>query len=100
MEHKDFLKKMINLKNSNTPFLMTKNAVQNTITDMNRFPYNRFYRGQVGNTHPTVMSREAGYCPVEKSITNVFPDSVVVFINGFPKTTIQKVNYGCPYGIP
>ena len=95
----NFLQEMIKLKNSNTPFLMTQNAVQNTITDMNQFPYTRFYRGRVGSTKPTVMAREAGYCPVNQSITNTFPESVIIFIEGLRKTKVNdnqlKFNYGC-----
>lgn len=46
------------------PFYATKELVQSTMTDMDHFPYKRFYRGQYANPNPVVMEREAGFRPV------------------------------------
>lgn len=36
-------------------------------TDMNEFPYRRFFRGKANATYPSVYGRDAGYSPIENS---------------------------------
>ena len=42
----DFIKKQIERKNNyNIPYYATKNSVTKTMTDMDHFPYTRYFRG-------------------------------------------------------
>ncbi len=57
----NFVQRQIALKNSHTPYYADKNIVNNAITDMDIFPYTRFYRGKYYLDNPVVFEREAGY---------------------------------------
>jgi hypothetical protein len=57
----DFVQQQIAIKNSSTPYYADTKLVSNAITDMDVFPYQRFYRGNPYSTNPTVMEREAGF---------------------------------------
>ena len=46
------------------PYFPPPTAVFEVRTDMNQFPYGRFFRGKRDSTDPTVWEREAGYSPV------------------------------------
>lgn len=46
--------------NQNIPYYGQPPVV---ITDMDHFPYKRFFRGVYNQTHPQVMEREAGFRP-------------------------------------
>lgn len=39
-----------------------------TRTDMNQFPYQRFFRGKFDQASPSVYGRPAGYAPIIESI--------------------------------
>ena len=41
------------------------NTVKGMITDMDNFPYIRFFRGEYNKEYPIVFNREAGYRPLE-----------------------------------
>ena len=56
----NFVKKQINIKNTSNPYLANTEMIQSVYTDMNSFPYHRFYRGNL-NQNPTIFNREAGY---------------------------------------
>ena len=55
----DLIRKQIQNKiNYDSPSYFNLNGpeyLHNTITDMDHFPYKRFYRGQYDKTYPTVM---------------------------------------------
>lgn len=42
-------------------FYATAQDVARVVTDMDHFPYTRFYRGQYDSDQPVVMDRQAGY---------------------------------------
>lgn len=58
------VREMIALKQSNMPYYATSRSATNAITDMDHFPYSRFYRGVPEYPQPVVMEREAGWRPV------------------------------------
>lgn len=47
--------------NLNQPFYATRAHVQCIQTDMDHFPYKRFFRGQYDSSKPHIMEREAGF---------------------------------------
>ena len=49
--------------NYNVPYYATREAAGSVITDMDNFPYRRFFRGVYDESNPVVMEREAGYRP-------------------------------------
>ena len=55
------IRNMINLKNNHMPFYATATDVTNSITDMDHFPYSRFYRGEYASNKPIIFEREAGW---------------------------------------
>lgn len=60
MSNLDIVKKQIQQKNSYKPFYSI-NSIKSTITDMDHFPYQRFFRGSYLSDNPIVFEREAGY---------------------------------------
>lgn len=62
-----FLNSMKELKNGDQPFYATKFVAENIKTDMDHFPYTRFFRGQYEFENPIVFDREAGYRPSRDS---------------------------------
>lgn len=52
--------KIISLKNQDKPYYSTGTCV---ITDVDSFPYQRFYRGRYDSEDPIVMDRVAGWRP-------------------------------------
>lgn len=52
---------MIKRKQQSQPFYANAESVQHVITDMDHFPYNRFYRGVSYFPEPIIMEREAGW---------------------------------------
>ena len=58
----EYIKEQIKRKNNyNIPYYATKNSITHTKTDMDHFPYTRFYRGVYNQSLPIVMDREAGF---------------------------------------
>ena len=58
MDSSNHIQRMIDLKQGSMPFYSTGPTV---ITDMDSFPYHRFYRGVHTSDVPIVMEREAGW---------------------------------------
>lgn len=63
------------------PYYPTINQASSSITDMDSFPYKRFYRGVADSTYPIVFEREAGFRPVNNrcyqsacQIEKTYPD--------------------------
>lgn len=50
-------------KNSNAPFVPTGKEIKLMITDMDHYPYRRYFRGEYDNPVPVIHSRYAGYRP-------------------------------------
>lgn len=57
----EFVQNQIKLKNHHQPYVASNKLIKNSITDMDVFPYTRFYRGEPTSSNPTVMEREAGF---------------------------------------
>lgn len=57
------IQKQIYMKNGYNPFFGTVNGAESIITDMDHYPYTRFYRGVYNSSLPTIFEREAGYRP-------------------------------------
>ena len=54
-----------NVKNNSTPYYAPLELVKESITDMDTFPYPRFFRGRSDATEATVYGRPAGFRPRE-----------------------------------
>jgi len=52
---------MIDKKNSPCPYLATSNQAKNVTSDVDHWPYTRFYRGSYTSDRPIIYEREAGY---------------------------------------
>jgi len=62
---------MIERKKKNTPFYATSESAERIITDMDHFPYTRFFRGVSYFPNPIVMEREAGFREVNNNCYRV-----------------------------
>ena len=49
--------------NYNVPYYATRESTQTIVTDMDHFPYKRYFRGVYYENKPVVMDREAGFRP-------------------------------------
>jgi hypothetical protein len=47
------------------PYYAINTTVQQSVTDFDNFPYNRWYRGRFDYSEPVIIDREAGYRPIE-----------------------------------
>ena len=57
----------INQKMKSKPFYGTITDSDSVITDMDHFPYTRFFRGVYHSPNPIVFEREAGWRPLRNS---------------------------------
>ena len=57
----NFVRDQIEAKVGSKPFYASQNAVNLNVTDIDTFPYPRFYRGVYQLSEPVVMEREAGW---------------------------------------
>ena len=67
----EFIAKQIEYKKSYLPYYGTVNQVEHSVTDMDIFPYTRYFRGVYYDSEPHIFDREAGWRrvqPVEKKI--------------------------------
>ena len=55
------VRKQIDMKSGFFPHYGTINGVASIVTDMDHFPYTRFYRGVYNSYQPVVLEREAGW---------------------------------------
>jgi hypothetical protein len=69
------IKKLIELKNKSTPYFSGGTSV---ITDVDSFPYQRFYRGKYNSPNPVIMDREAGWRPRCDDDYRVVPETIEV----------------------
>lgn len=58
-------------KQGDTPFYGTSEDAKSTVTDVDHFPYTRFYRGVASSTDPIVFEREAGWRPTRDNCYSV-----------------------------
>ena len=61
------------------PYYATRETVSRCVTDMDDFPYRRFYRGEATNDMPVIMEREAGYRHVEQNCYTIQPTYTVAY---------------------
>jgi hypothetical protein len=61
------IRSMIRRKQGWKPFLATLEDTTSVMTDMDHFPYTRFFRGRADSTCPIVFEREAGWRPLENA---------------------------------
>lgn len=84
-------------KNNFTPYYPQNNFVLNIGTDMNVFPYTRFFRGKQNELNPSFFSREAGYSPLcyETKKSNVTNQNLLLANTCFqmPCSTILPCQY-------
>jgi hypothetical protein len=59
----DSVRQQIMYKNSSMPFIPTLTNSSSVVTDMDEFPYKRYFRGIYYLSDPTVAEREAGWRP-------------------------------------
>lgn len=57
----------IYLKQGCQPFFGTSTEAKTVVTDMDHFPYTRFFRGVYYSSDPVVFEREAGWRPRHES---------------------------------
>ena len=57
------VREQINAKNSHLPYIASEGNAIASVTDMDHFPYTRYFRGVYYNTEPVIFEREAGYRP-------------------------------------
>ena len=57
------LQQQICYKQSSLPLLLKPAAAETVMTDMDHFPYTRFYRGKAFSKVPWIMERRAGWYP-------------------------------------
>ena len=65
------VRKQIAMKQGSYPFYGTSDGVVSVTTDMDHFPYTRFYRGVPSSSEPIVFEREAGWRPIRNSCYSV-----------------------------
>ncbi len=76
-----WVQKQIELKNKqDLPYYATSKDVQLIQTDMDHFPYKRFFRSVFYESNPTIIEREAGFCvrkdDAYKHATPIVPNPV------------------------
>lgn len=62
---------MIEKKKGSTPYYANEDTVLGVLTDMDTFPYKRFFRGVSYYPEPIVMEREAGWREVKNNCYNI-----------------------------
>jgi hypothetical protein len=75
------IRKQISIKNGYNPYYATVNDTKSVITDMDHFPYTRFFTGIPTSSEPVVFKREAGWnsnfsnsSPNESTKENIYPN--------------------------
>lgn len=58
-------------KQNSEPYHATMEDATSVLTDMDHFPYTRYYRGDAKTSCPVAFEREAGWRPVHNSCYNV-----------------------------
>jgi len=71
----DSVRRQIKHKQSSKPYMASIQDTTSVVTDMDNFPYNRFFRGVYHSSDPVVMEREAGWRPVQNNCYNTIRKS-------------------------
>ena len=66
-ENVNSVRSQINKKNGSSTYYATIGTASSVITDMDSFPYNRYFRGQYNSSVPIVFEREAGFRRISTS---------------------------------
>jgi len=75
----EIIQKEIKKKNSFTPYFPDPNLLFNIKTDINQFPYPRFFRGKINSSIPHFWDREAGYSPIiNNNSTPLYSSSLLI----------------------
>ncbi len=61
IRNRDALQYQIELYNKEAAFFPSRELVKSVVTDMDHFPYTRFYRGNPYSDTPVIMDKEAGF---------------------------------------
>src|SRR3989344_8075424 len=61
------VREMISKKQSFSPYYASATTVTDVVTDMDHFPYSRFFRGVYYFPEPIVSEREAGWRPIQNA---------------------------------
>ena len=78
--------------NQNVPYYATMQSAGAVMTDMDHFPYKRYFRSVYNEQDPTVMEREAGFRPRRDSCytDNTIPVHVPVnYCWEYPCSTVR-----------
>ena len=68
MTNEEWIATQIHMKNSYAcPYESRASDIQQVVTDVDHFPYTRFYRGVYNDTSPHIWEREAGFHLLDKS---------------------------------
>lgn len=71
MHNRAYIRRQIEQKNRCClPYTAYAQDVRRVVTDVDHFPYTRFYRGEFNDTRPHVWEREAGYHPLQQNAYN------------------------------
>jgi len=62
--NRDYLNRQIQRKKGHQPYQPDAGVIRGCVTDMDHFPYTRFYRGEYQSDEPVIYGRETGYHPV------------------------------------
>lgn len=60
-ENVEHIRDLIKKKKESNPYYATSNTTLQVLTDIDHFPYNRYFRGVPEYPEPVVMEREAGW---------------------------------------
>lgn len=72
--NRDLIRFAIQQKQFGTrPFYATQELAQSVLTDMDEFPYFRFFRGEYNKPYPVVFEREAGFRPINEGCRPLLP---------------------------
>ena len=76
------------------PFFPDPSTIYSTPTDMNEFPYRRFFRGNFESSYPIVYERTAGYAPIIQTIKPSPPATLIHSTGCFqtPCSTVLPCN--------
>lgn len=58
-----YIRNLIEKKTSNKPFYATLGDITNVVSNVDHFPYTRFYKGDFRSSEPIVAARQAGLNP-------------------------------------
>jgi hypothetical protein len=88
------IQNQIFIKKGYYPHYGTLNEAESVITDMDHFPYTRFFRGVYHSSNPIVFEREAGWRPTRN---NCYKGKHCIKKNSYPNNCWE---YPCSTVLP